>query len=106
MLALARELKARGHAVLVHTWHRWQADIEAEGMAFARAPQYALDPVTGTYLEPYEAVRRAVLDSEADFLAFAPDVVISDVLSNTSALIAERIGVPSVTLIPHVHPVS
>lgn len=106
MLALARELRARGHDVLVHTWHRWQEEIEAEGLQFARAPQYALDPVTGTYLEPYEAVRRAVLDSEADFRAFAPDVVVSDVLTNTPALIAERLGVPNVTLIPHVHPVS
>lgn len=106
MLALARELHARGHEVMVHTWHRWQSDIEAEGIRFAKAPQYALDPETGTYLEPYEAVRRAVLDSEDDFRAFAPDVVVSDVLTNTPALIAERLGVASVTLIPHVHPVS
>ncbi|MEH3055037.1 MAG: glycosyltransferase [Patulibacter minatonensis] len=106
VLALARELKMRGHEVMVHTWHRWQPDVEAEGLAFAKAPQYPLDPVTGTYLEPYEAVRRAVLDSEDDFRAFAPDVVVSDVLTNTPALIAERLGIPSVTLVPHVHPVS
>ncbi|MBO9534458.1 MAG: glycosyltransferase [Solirubrobacteraceae bacterium] len=106
VLALARELRARGHEVMVHTWHRWQPDIEAEGLVFAKAPQYALDPETGTYLEPYEAVRRAVLDSEDDFRRFAPDVVVSDVLTNTPALIAERLGIPSVTLIPHVHPVS
>jgi UDP:flavonoid glycosyltransferase YjiC (YdhE family) len=106
VLALARELRTRGHDVMVHTWHRWQPDIEAEGLTFARAPQYALDPVTGTYLEPYEAVRRAVLDSEDDFRRFAPDVVVSDILTNTPALIAERLGIPSVTLIPHVHPVS
>jgi MGT family glycosyltransferase len=106
VLALARELRARGHEVLVHTWHRWQDDIEAEDLQFAKAPQYPLDPATGTYLEPYEAVRRAVLDSEAQFRAFAPDVVVADILTNTPALIAERLGVPHVTLIPHVHPVS
>ncbi|MFT4034388.1 MAG: glycosyltransferase [Patulibacter sp.] len=106
IMALARELRRRGHDVLVHTWDRWQPEIESEGLRFARAPQYALDPATGTYLEPYEAVRRAVLDSEADFRRFAPQVVVSDVLSLTSALIGERLGVPSVTLIPHVHPVS
>ncbi len=106
VMALARELKARGHEVMVHTWHRWQPEIEAEGLGFAKAPQYELDPGTGDYLPPYEAVRRAVLDSEQDFRDFRPDVVVSDVLSNTSALIAERIGVPSVTLVPHVYPIS
>lgn len=90
----------------MHTWHRWQPEIEAEGLQFAKAPQYDLDPETGTYLAAYEAVRRAVLDSEEEFRAFAPDVVVSDVLSNTSALIAERLGVPSITLVPHVYPVS
>jgi UDP:flavonoid glycosyltransferase YjiC (YdhE family) len=106
VLAVAVALKARGHEVMVHTWHRWQDDIEAAGLLFAKAPQYERDPGTGDYLPPYEAVRRAVLDSEQDFRDFRPDVVISDVLSNTSALIAERIGVPSVTLVPHVYPIS
>jgi UDP:flavonoid glycosyltransferase YjiC (YdhE family) len=106
IMALARALKDRGHDVMVHTWHRWLPEIEAEGFKFAKAPQYELDPGTGDYLAPYEAVRRAVLDSEQDFRDFAPHVVVSDVLSNTSALIAERIGVPSVTLVPHVYPIS
>ncbi|MEN0012730.1 MAG: nucleotide disphospho-sugar-binding domain-containing protein [Solirubrobacteraceae bacterium] len=106
VMALGKALKARGHDVMIHTWHRWQPEIEAEGLRFAKAPQYELDPGTGDYLAPYEAVRRAVLDSEDEVRDFAPDVVISDVLSNTSALIAERIGVPSVTLVPHVYPIS
>ncbi|MDO9355623.1 MAG: glycosyltransferase [Solirubrobacteraceae bacterium] len=106
VMALARELKSRGHEVMVHTWHRWQPEIEAEGLRFAKAPQYDLDPATGTYLPPYEAVRRAVLDCEDEFRAFRPDVVVADVLTNTPALIAERIGVPSVTLVPHVYPIS
>ncbi len=106
VMALAAALKDRGHEVMVHTWHRWQPEIEALGLQFAKAPQYDLDPETGTYLEPYEAVRRAVLDCEDEFRAFAPDVVISDVLTNTPALIAERLGVPSVTLVPHVYPIS
>ncbi len=106
VMALAVALKARGHDVMVHTWHRWQPEIEELGLRFAKAPQYDLDPATGTYLEPYEAVRRAVSDCEDEFRAFAPDVVVSDVLTNTPALIAERIGVPSVTLVPHVYPIS
>lgn len=106
VIALAVALKARGHEVMVHTWHRWQPEIEAAGLQFAKAPQYDQDPETGTYLEPYEAVRRAVLDSEQDFIDFAPDVVVSDVLSNTSALIADRIGAINVTLVPHVYPIS
>ena len=104
MLALAECLKARGHEALVHTWHRWQPEIEAAGLQFTKAPQYDQDPVTGEYLAPYEAVRRAVLDSEGDVAAFRPDVMVSDVLSNTTALIAERLGIPSATLVPHVYP--
>lgn len=105
VIALGRALRARGHRVLIHTWVRWQPEIEAEGLEFAAAPQYDLDPATGDYLPAYEAVRRAVLDCEDDFRAFAPDVVISDILSNTSGLIAERLGVPNITLVPHVYPV-
>lgn len=106
ILALAVALRARGHDVMVHTWHRWQPEIEAAGLRFAKAPQYPRDPESGLYLPAYEAVRRAVLDSEQDFRDFAPDVVVSDVLSNTCALIADRIGATNVTLVPHVYPIS
>ncbi len=105
VMALARELRRRGHAVMVHTWDRWQPAIEAEGIEFAAAPQYGPDPATGQYRSSYDVVRMAVVDSQPDFEAFAPDIVVSDVLSNTSALIAERIGAGSVTLVPHVFPI-
>lgn len=105
VLALALALRARGHDVLVHTWHRWQPEIEQAGLRFAKAPQYERDAGTGDYLPAYEAVRRAVLDSEAEFRAFDPQIVVSDVLSNTTALLAERSGVPNVTLVPHVYPI-
>lgn len=106
VMALAVELRRRGHDVLVHTWDRWRPEAEAAGLRFAAAPQYGIDPGSGTYLPTYEVVRRAVHDCEDEFRDFAPHVVVSDVLSNTTALLAQRLGVADVTLVPHVHPVA
>jgi UDP:flavonoid glycosyltransferase YjiC (YdhE family) len=44
MIALGRALRARGHEVTLETWTRWQAGVEAEGMAFAPAPEYHVFP--------------------------------------------------------------
>ena len=35
-IALARELRRRGHEVLVETWERWREAVEGEGLALHR----------------------------------------------------------------------
>jgi UDP:flavonoid glycosyltransferase YjiC (YdhE family) len=107
MIALGRGLKARGHDVTVQTWERWRADIEAEGLRFAAAPEYSVFPNGGAGSPPlgfYEAVVYAVRDTLPLVRELAPEVVVSDILTLAPALCAEIAGVPWATLIPHVHP--
>jgi UDP:flavonoid glycosyltransferase YjiC (YdhE family) len=104
VLALARGLRARGHAVLVETWSRWRADAEREGLGFAAAPEYPVFPTQQQPLKPYEAVARAVGPTRELVASFAPDVVVADILTLAPALAAELEGVPVATLVPHVDP--
>ncbi|HEU4976958.1 MAG TPA: glycosyltransferase [Baekduia sp.] len=88
----------------IETWTRWQPAIEAEGMAFAPAPEYDVFPRPGEFLKPYQAVERATGVTRQVVRSLRPDVVVSDVLTLAPALAAELEGVPAGTLIPHVDP--
>jgi MGT family glycosyltransferase len=103
-IALGRALRARGHDVALQTWQRWRAEVEAEGIAFAAAPEYDVFPTMGRVLKPYEAVVRAAGETVPLVRSFAPDVVVADILTLAPALAAELEGVPVATLIPHVDP--
>src|SRR5437764_1340490 len=59
MMALGRELAARGHDVTLQTWQRWSEEVEAEGMRFAAAPEYHVFPTEARPLKPYQPVVRA-----------------------------------------------
>lgn len=104
LLALGRALRARGHEVQVETWARWREHAEAEGLAFAPAPEYHVFPTRERPLKPYEAVVRAVGETRPLLASFAPDVVVADILTLAPALAAELEGVPAATVIPHVDP--
>lgn len=104
LLALGRALRARGHEVQVETWARWREHAEAEGLAFAPAPEYHVFPTRERPLKPYEAVVRAVGETRPLLASFAPDVVVADILTLAPALAAELEAVPAATVIPHVDP--
>jgi UDP:flavonoid glycosyltransferase YjiC (YdhE family) len=104
MIALGRALTARGHDVTLQTWRKWQPHVEAEGLAFAAAPEYGVFPFNPEPLGFYEAVVHATVDTLPLVEELAPDVVVADILTLAPALAAERAGVPFATLIPHVHP--
>jgi hypothetical protein len=36
--------------VTLETWQRWRPEVEAEGLAFAAAPEYDVFPTEGRYL--------------------------------------------------------
>ncbi|MBA2349651.1 MAG: glycosyltransferase [Solirubrobacterales bacterium] len=103
-IALAKALRERGHEVCLQSWARWRPEVEAEGIEFAEAPEYHVFPTRERPLKPYEAVVRATADTRPLVRAFAPDVVVADILTLAPALAAELEGVRSVTLIPHVDP--
>jgi len=107
MIALGRALLARGHHVTLQTWKRWAPDVQAEGMAFAPAPEYTVFPPGNAgsgSLNFYEAVVQASLDTLPLVRQLQPDVVVADILTLAPALAAELDGRPHATLIPHVHP--
>jgi UDP:flavonoid glycosyltransferase YjiC (YdhE family) len=104
MIALGRALVARGHDVTLQTWTRWREHVEAEGMAFAAAPEYQVFPSGPEPLDFYEAVVHATLDTRPLVRELRPHVAIADILTLAPALAAELEGVPCATLIPHVHP--
>lgn len=113
MIALGRGLRARGHEVTLQTWRRWQEAVEAEGLAFAAAPEYEVFPTPSAGgdgraepLDFYEAVPYATRDTEPLVRELRPDVLVADILTLAPALAAEMHGVPAATLIPHVHPES
>jgi UDP:flavonoid glycosyltransferase YjiC (YdhE family) len=104
MIALGRALVARGHAVTLQTWTRWQEHVEAEGMTFAAAPEYQAFPSGPEPLDFYEAVVHAALDTRPLVRELRPDVVVADILTLAPSLAAELEQVPRATLIPHVYP--
>jgi UDP:flavonoid glycosyltransferase YjiC (YdhE family) len=104
MIALGRALAARGHEVTLQTWTRWQADVEAEGLTFAAAPEYRVFPSGPEPLGFYEAVVHATEDTVPLVRELRPDAVVADILTLAPALAAELAGVPCATLIPHVYP--
>jgi len=107
MIALGKALRERGHEVALQTWRRWQANVEAEGLTFAAAPEYTVFPSGGPGGEPldfYEAVVHATEDTLGLVREMRPDAVVADILTLAPALAAELEGVPRATLIPHVYP--
>jgi UDP:flavonoid glycosyltransferase YjiC (YdhE family) len=104
MIALGRELVARGNAVTLQTWTRWRADVEAQGMTFAAAPEYQPFPTSARPLSPYQAVERATRDTLGLVRDLAPDAIVADILTLAPALAGELEGVPVATLVPHTDP--
>ncbi len=104
MIALGRALKARGHSVTIETAERWRRDCEAEGLCFTPAPEYPTFPTRERPMKPYEAVVKAVGETQPAIEAARPDVVVHDILTLAPALGGERLGIPVATLVPHVDP--
>ncbi len=106
MLALGERLVQRGHQVTYETWERWREHVVATGMEFVPAPEYPVFPTQEQPLKPYEAVARATVPTRKAIAARRPDVVVHDILTLAPALAAELEGVQTVTLIPHLFPVT
>lgn len=100
LIAIGRELVARGHEVGLHTWFRWQEHIEAAGMRFMKAPVF--EHAEG---EPppnvHEAAALAARELSDVVEEFRPDYVIGDVLTLSATLAAEMNNVPLISFVPH-----
>jgi UDP:flavonoid glycosyltransferase YjiC (YdhE family) len=100
MLALAREIAARGSTTVVATPERWRDLVEDLGIGFVATadPAPASDDRGGdTERRRIAAAARAVEPAIRDV---RPDVVVSDLFTLAPALAAERAGTSIATLIP------
>ena len=104
VIALGRELARRGHDVHLQTWDKWQAHVEAEGMTFARAPEYHVFPTKDRPLKPYEAVVQAARTALPMVEELRPECVMADILTLAPAMAGEMAGIPVGTVVPHVDP--
>lgn len=102
-IALAGELAARGHEVVIETWERWRDPVEGLGLRFRAAEEYEIFPPPPPGKGPSAAEAAEALLPLFDDLR--PDVVVSDVLTLAPSLAAELRGVSRATLIPHLFPV-
>ena len=104
VIALGAELARRGHEVTLQTWDKWHDHVEAEGMTFARAPEYHVFPTRDRPLKPYEAVVKAAQAALPLVEELRPQCVIADILTLAPAMAGEMAGVPVGTVVPHVDP--
>jgi UDP:flavonoid glycosyltransferase YjiC (YdhE family) len=104
-IALARELRRRGHEVLVETWEQWREAVEGEGLGFTGAQEYTVFPPPGADTPDGETAAAAARALARLMGEFEPDLVVSDILTLAPTLAAEVAGVPHATMIPHVYPV-
>ena len=104
-IALAREMKRRGHDVLVETWEHWREAVEGAGLEFTGAQEYTVYPPPGPDTPDGETAVGAARALGRLMDGFGPDLVVSDILTLAPTLAAEVAGVPHATLIPHVYPV-
>ncbi|MFY9469363.1 MAG: glycosyltransferase, partial [Solirubrobacterales bacterium] len=100
MIAIGRQLRARGHEVAIHTWVRWQQHVETEDMAFFKAPVFVHAPYA-----PAPNVHQAAALATDELLevvrGYRPDVIVSDILTLAGSLAAEKSGTPHATFVPH-----
>jgi len=104
-IALAKELRRRGHEVLVETWEHWREAVEGEGLGFTAAQEYTVYPPPGPDTPDGQTAAAAARALARLMEGFGPDLVVSDILTLAPTLAAEVAEVPHATLIPHVYPV-
>jgi UDP:flavonoid glycosyltransferase YjiC (YdhE family) len=102
-LALARELRRRGHRVVLETFERWRAVAEGLGLELWAAEERMELPgiVAAGDGRSLAAVARELAEA---LERFEPQVVVSDLYTVAPALAAEVAGVPRASLIPHPYP--
>jgi UDP:flavonoid glycosyltransferase YjiC (YdhE family) len=110
VLALARELRSRGHEVLVETWERWRPLVEGMGMQLSPAAESFDFPgvldASDADDSPGQTIADVVRELAPRLCEYGPDVVISDLFSLAPSLAAERAGLRRAAVIHHPYPVT
>ena len=104
-LALARELRGRGHEVVFEAPESWREAAEGEGLDFAASVDQIAWPGRPQVAEDAPLLVDVIRARIPEIRALDPDIVVSDLLTLVPALAAESAGVPTATLVPHLYPV-
>lgn len=91
---------------MVETWERWREPVRAAGLGFAAAEQYKVFPPPPPDSPEGASAAEAARALEPLIKEMKPDVVVNDVLTLAPALAADLAGLPRVTLVPHIYPVT
>jgi MGT family glycosyltransferase len=104
VLALALELRRRGHSVTIESLERWREVVTERGLGFEPAPEYIAFPFQwpGRPAEP--TLPDVVEGLRGRLRELRPDVVVNDFFTMPPLLAAELEGIPRATVVPHVYP--
>ena len=102
--AIARELRARGHEVLIETFDRWEGVVGELGATFLSEPEEVVFPGPAPPGSPVPDIATAARDLVPAIREFAPDVVIHDLYSLVPGLAGEAAGAVRATMMPHPFP--
>lgn len=91
---------------MLETWERWRSPVEALGIEFRAAEQYQVFPPPAPASREGASAAQAALALRPLLEEFRPRLVVNDILTLAPALAADLLGIPRVTLIPHVYPVT
>lgn len=92
--------------MVLETWEQWRDAVQAAGLGFAAAEQYQVFPPPPPDSKAGASAADAARALVPLLEEFRPDVVVNDILTLAPALAADLAGVPRVTLVPHIYPVS
>lgn len=101
-IALASELRSRGHRVTVETFEGWREVIEGLGLGFVPAVERM--EARGAEGDGGPTLAHASLELAETLREMRPDVVVHDLWTLAPAFAADLAGIPRATLIPHPYP--
>ena len=105
VIALGRELGARGNEVWIETSERWRDVVEGQGIEFVAAQEDIVAPGNDGEGEG-PSLAQAAGSLVAPLRELRPEVLVSDLFTLAPALAAEAAGVRRASLLHHPYPVS
>jgi UDP:flavonoid glycosyltransferase YjiC (YdhE family) len=99
--ALTRALDRRGHDALFCTGGHWLPRLSADAVPAVAMPHPPPNPEPDAVRRLRQTSRRLAPQIAETLAGFAPDLLVSDVMTPSGALVAGLLGIPWMQLVPH-----
>ncbi len=99
--ALTRALDRRGHDALYCTGGNWLPALQADAVPAVAMPHPPPNPEPDAVRRLRQTSRRLAPQIARTLADFTPEVLVSDVMTPSGALVAGILGIPWIQLIPH-----